>query len=133
MEHIIESFAALDFEDRLEVLVDYARRLEPLSAAYAQLRDQGLFIVSECQAPVFFMVELVDGVVHIEADAPEEAVIARGFTALLKSAFDRAERHQLKDAPRDLLSALGIEELLGAQRRRGLSAIYGRLLSVRHL
>ena len=124
---IAEEFQFVEPQDRLEIMLDYARRLPPLPEAYHLLRDRGLNMVHECQSPVFMMVEVEDGMVQIHADVPEEAPTARSFVAILVEAFDDAPVEAVREAPPDLLHTLGIDRLIGMQRTRGLRAIYARL------
>lgn len=107
--------------------MDYGNRLAPLTPEYAALRDSGAFIVHECQAPVFFMAEVKGEVLHVEVDAPIEAAIARGFSALLKEVFDGLPVQNGIEIPENMLEALHIEKFLGLQRRRGLGAIYKKV------
>ena len=109
------------------MIIDYGSRLSPLAPDYAALRDAGAFIVHECQAPVFFMVEVKDDLLHVEVDAPAEAAIARGFSMLLKEMFDGKPLNSEVVYPDNMLNALHIEHLLGMQRRRGLGAIYKKI------
>ena len=127
LEAIAEDFEGVGNETRLELLLDYARQLPPLPEAYHPLRDRGLNMVHECQSPVFLMVEVKDGTVHIHADVPEEAPTARSFVAILVEAFDGADVQTVREAPGDILNRLGLSNLLGMQRTRGLSAIYQRI------
>ena len=129
LDDIAEDFQAVDDDIRLELLLEYSAKLPPLPEAYAPLRDAGLNMVHECQSPVFLMVELDDGRVRLRADVPEEAPTARSFTAILVEAFDGADPQTVLDAPSDILNQLRLANLLGMQRTRGLSAIYGRVKS----
>ena len=129
LDAIADDFQMVDDQMRLELLLDYAGRLPPLPEAYQPLRDRGLNMVHECQSPVFLMVEVKDGIVHLHADVPKEAPTARSFTAILVEAFDGQPPEVVQDAPADILHRLGLTNLLGMQRTRGLSAIYRRVKS----
>lgn len=124
---IAEAFQAADPDLRLEMLLEYAERLPPLPPVYRPLRDAGLGMVHECQAPVFLHVDVKAGRVHLVGDVPAEAPTARGFTAVLLEAFDGASPEAVAAAPPDALRALGLAGLLGTQRTQGLHAIYGRI------
>ena len=124
---VIDLFADVEPADRLELLIDFGTGLSALPAEFAEMRDKGLCIVHECQAPVFFYVGLADARLHIEVDVPVEAAIARGFATLLKGAFNDRRVFLRSELPGDLLKALQIDTLLGLQRRKGLSAIYKTL------
>ncbi len=127
LQTTLELFDFSGPEERLELLMDYGKRLAPLPEDYAKLRDSGAFIVHECQSPVFFLAEINDTAIHIEVDAPAEAAIARGFATLIKLLFDGKGVPVDEEVPENMLAALQIEGLLGMQRRRGLSAIYKKL------
>ncbi len=124
---IADQFKFVEPRDRLEILLDYARRLPPLDEAYHALRDMGLNMVEECQSPIFLVATVEDGIVHIHADAPEEAPTARSFTAILLEAFDGKPAEEVLNAPPDLLHQLGLNQLIGMQRTRGLRGIYAKL------
>lgn len=126
---IAETFQSVDATMRLELLLDYAQQLPELPEDYRSLRDAGLDMVHECQAPVFLRVEVRDGAVVLHGDVPMEAPTARGFVSLLLDAFDGAAPDAVAAAPPDALQALGLRTLLGMQRTRGLSAIYHRVRS----
>ncbi len=127
IDRLVELFQSVEPAVRLEVLLDYADRLPPLPPEYAPLRDAGLGMIHECQSPVFLMAQAEGGRLRIVADAPREAPTARGFTSLLIEAFDGAPPEAVVAAPPNLLHALGLAELIGMQRTRGLSGIYARL------
>lgn len=125
---IADAFQSVDAEDRLDVLLDYADRLPDLPHELAAVRDSGLHQVHECQSPVFLYVT-VDGEVRIFGDVPREAPTARSFVAILIDAFDGTAPADVLAAPADPLRALGLDQLIGMQRTRGLSAVYGKLRS----
>lgn len=127
LEEIGETFRMVDGSTRLELLLEYADRMPPLPEVYRPLRDAGLNMVHECQAPVFLMVSVRDGRVVLHADVPPEVPTARGFTTLLMEAFDGEPPATVLQAPPDVLHFLGLSQLLGMQRTRGLTGIYYRI------
>jgi cysteine desulfuration protein SufE len=126
-DEIADSFQSVEPGDRLEVLLDFADRLPPLPEHLVRLRDEGLHLVHECQAPVFLYVNVTDDVVSVYGDVPREAPTARSFLSILIDAFDGQSVGVVEEAPADPLRALGLDSLLGMQRTRGLSAIYQQL------
>jgi cysteine desulfuration protein SufE len=84
-------------------------------------------MVHECQAPVFLKVHIETDSLHVYADVPREAPIARGFVSILVLAFHGRSLTSLDPLPDDLLVTLGLRGLLGMQRTHGLSAIYNHL------
>jgi sulfur transfer protein SufE len=70
LAEIVEEFADLPAELRLEALLDYSRRVPPLPERLAGHRDQ-MEAVPECQTPFFLATELGDDErVTIHFDAP---------------------------------------------------------------
>src|SRR6266850_5666203 len=86
LDQTIRRFHGADKQTRLELLLDYARKLPPLPERFREARDLGLNRVPECQSPVFLFLERENGGVVLHADAPEEAPTVRGFVSLLARA-----------------------------------------------
>src|SRR5215203_2767298 len=114
LAEIVEEFADLPAELRLEALLDYSRRVPPLPERLAGHRD-AMEQVPECQTPFFLATELDDGDrVTIHFDAPPEAPTTRGFAGVLA-------------VPNGFYTALGLDRVISPLRLRGISAILGRL------
>jgi cysteine desulfuration protein SufE len=127
LEKTVRRFRGADKQTRLELLLDYSRKLPPLPERFHAARDQGINRVPECQSPVFlFMEREGDGVV-IYADAPREAPTVRGFVSLLIKALKGASPAAIASIPGDLLDQLGLTEALGMTRMHGLTAMVGRI------
>ena len=126
-DSIAEELQSVDDATRLELLLDYADQLPPLPERYRALRDAGIGLVHECQAPVFLLVEVKAGVVRLRVDVPREAPTARSFVTLMCKSFDGEPPEVVLGAPDDALHQLRLIQLLGMQRVRGLSAIYRRI------
>jgi cysteine desulfuration protein SufE len=127
LQKIIRRFQASDKQTRLELLLDYSKKLAPLPERFHEARDQGINRVPECQSPVFlFMEREGDGLV-LHADAPREAPTVRGFVSLLARGLQGAQPMAAADLPGDLLDQLGLSEALGMTRMHGLTAMIGRV------
>ncbi|MBL8978322.1 MAG: SufE family protein, partial [Gemmatimonadetes bacterium] len=57
LDRIVRRFKASDKQTRLELLLDYSKRLPELPDRYHAAREQGLNRVPECQSPVFLFLE----------------------------------------------------------------------------
>ena len=90
---------------------------------------QDLIESPECETPVFVWIELNDGLVHIDADVPEESPTVRGFVSLLVDSFNGATPEEVISAPQNLVHDLKLDQKLGTRRMFGLSAVYNRIKS----
>jgi cysteine desulfuration protein SufE len=127
LERSLARFRTLTREMRLQLLLQYAKRFPELPEALHEARDAGLNRVEECQSPLFLWVGVEDGAVHIHADAPREAPTVRGFMGFLMEQVNGASPGEVEALPMDLLDRMGLGEILGVTRTRGLSAVLQRL------
>jgi len=126
-DRTIQRFASADSQLRLELLLDYARKLPALPERYQLAKEKGENKVPECMSPVFLFLEANDGKLTLFADAPVEAPTVRGFVALLAREINDASPKDVAAIPSDLLDRLRLTELLGMTRMQGLTAIVGRI------
>lgn len=128
LDKAISRFKASDKQTRLELLLDYAKKLPELPERYHAARDQGINRVPECQSPVFLYMEKDEsGKVILHADAPREAPTVRGFVSLLSRSINGTAPQDVAALPEDLLDRLGLSEALGMTRMHGLTAMVGRI------
>jgi cysteine desulfuration protein SufE len=126
LQQIVSELGAADRQERIEFLIDFARNLPPLPERLVPLKDAA-HRVEECQTPVFLFVELADGRLEVQADVPIETPTVRGFVAILVEGLQGATVDQVLSIPNDLIEQLGLPEILGMLRMRGLHAVLGRL------
>ena len=127
LDRITRRFHGADKQTRLELLLDYSKKLPPLPDRFHAARDQGLHRVPECQSPVFLFLEREGEGVVLHADAPREAPTVRGFVSLLARALQGVPPAEVAQLPPDLLDRLGLAEALGMTRTHGLTAMIGRI------
>ncbi|MBK9067031.1 MAG: SufE family protein [Gemmatimonadetes bacterium] len=127
LDRITRRFHGADKQTRLELLLDYSKKLPPLPDRFHAARDQGLHRVPECQSPVFLFLEREGDGVVLHADAPREAPTVRGFVSLLARALQGVPPAEVAQLPPDLLDRLGLAEALGMTRTHGLTAMIGRI------
>jgi cysteine desulfuration protein SufE len=127
LQEIVEEFADLPPEMRLEALLDYSRRVPPLPPRLAGHRE-AMEQVPECQTPFFLASEVGDGdVVTIHFDAPPEAPTTRGFAGILSEGLNGTTAEQVLAVPNGFSTALGLDRVISPLRLRGISAILVRL------
>ena len=126
LDAIVSELSDADRQERIELLIDFARNLPPLPARLEKLKDAE-HRVEECQSPVFLFVEASGDRVEIHADAPIEAPTVRGFVAILVEGLNGATVEEVLSIQADLIERIGLAEILGMLRVRGLSGVLGRL------
>jgi cysteine desulfuration protein SufE len=127
LQEIVDEFAELPPELRLEALLDYSRRVPPLPDRLAGNRD-AMEQVPECQTPFFLAAEVGDGDrVAIHFDAPPEAPTTRGFAGILSEGLNGATAAEVLDTPNGFYTALGLSQVISPLRLRGIAAILARL------
>jgi cysteine desulfuration protein SufE len=127
LQNIVRRFQGSDKQTRLELLLDYSKKLPPLPERFHAARDQGINRVPECQSPVFLFLEREGEGVVLHADAPREAPTVRGFVSILAKALRGAPAQEVAALPGNLLDQLGLTEALGMTRMHGLTAMVGRI------
>ena len=126
LEAIVSELGDADRQERIELLIDFARNLPALPDRLERLKDAE-HRVEECQSPVFLFVETDGRKVEIHADAPIEAPTVRGFVAILVEGLSGASVEDVLSVRSDLIERIGLPEILGMLRVRGLAGILARL------
>ena len=81
IERVLSRFRSMGREEKMQALVGYAKRLEPVPERFASL-DRAQFTVPECQTRVDLFSELRDGVMHYWAGREHTAVADRRRVSL---------------------------------------------------
>lgn len=123
---IVTELGEADKQDRIEILIDFAKSLPPLPERLSAFKDVA-HRVEECQSPVFLFVEVENNRVSIHADAPMEAPTVRGFVSILIQGLKDATVEDVLKLPSDMVDRAGLPEILGMLRVRGLTGVLNRL------
>ncbi len=126
LDEIVTELSQSDRQERIDLLLDFARSLPPLPDRLAAHKDAA-HRVEECQSPVYLFVELDGQRVSLYADAPIEAPTVRGFVSLLMEGLEGATVEDILQVPNDLVDRCGLSEILGMLRVRGLSGVLRRV------
>jgi cysteine desulfuration protein SufE len=126
LDSIVQELADADRQERIELLIDFAKSLPPLPERLEAHKDAS-HRVEECQSPVYLFVELEGDKVSLHADAPIEAPTVRGFVSILVQGLNGATAEEVLSIRNDLIERTGLAEILGMLRVRGLTGVLGRL------
>ena len=122
---VVSDFAAMQGQDKLQLLLEFANELPPLPA---DLEEAAMEPVPECQSPLFLHVDGSDPEhVRLYFSAPAEAPTTRGFAAILATGLDELSAEEILAVPDDFYSELGLAKLISPLRLRGMSAMLTRI------
>ena len=126
IERVLARFRSLGREEKMQTLVAYARKLEPLPERLAVL-DRACFTVLECQTRVDLFPEFRDGKLHFYADVnPRQSPTVAAFLAIVFSAVNDQPPEVTLAIPEDFVRTMMADIGLGT-REVGLDAMVARL------
>ena len=126
VDRILRQFRSLGREEKMQALLSYAKKLEPLPERFRDL-DRAAFTVPECQTRVDVFPELRDGKLSFYADLdPRKSPTIAAFLAILFSAVNGQPPEMMLAIPddfaRQVMDGIGL-----AAREAGLTAMVHRL------
>ena len=123
---VLERFKGMGREEKMQTLLAYAKKLEPLPARFAGL-DRAAFTVPECQTRVDLFPEMREGRLwfFVDMNARQSPTIA-AFLSLLLGAVNGEPAAAVLAIPEDfvprVMAGIGL-----AARETGLSAMVHRM------
>ena len=126
IQRVLDYFRKLSREDKMQALVQYSKKLEPLPERFEAL-DRAPFTVPECQTRVDVFPELRDGKLWFYADLnPRQSPTIAAFLAILFGAVNGQPPQTTLAIPSDFVRNVMESIGLGA-REVGLNAMVERL------
>ncbi len=127
LREIVDDFAAVGDQDRLQLLLEFSEELPGLPSRYTADRSL-LEPVPECQSPLFLAVEVgQDDTVRLFFDVPREAPSTRGFAGILHAGLDGMPADEVLAIPGEFTEQLGLQHLVSPLRLRGMAAMLARV------
>jgi cysteine desulfuration protein SufE len=126
IQGVLSRFGAMGRDEKMQALVSYAKRLEPLPDRLAQL-DRAPFMVPECQTRVDLFPEMRNGVLHFYADVNvRQSPTVAAFLAITFGPVNEQPPQTTLAIPPDfvrvMMAGLGL-----SAREVGLNAMVARL------
>ena len=123
---VLRYFRSLGREEKMQALVAYSKKLEPLPERLRDL-DRGAFTVPECQTRVDVFPEFRDGAMHFYADLNvRQSPTIAAFLAILFSAINGQPPSTVLAIPDDFVRQV-MEGIGLAGREAGLTAMLLRI------
>ena len=126
LERTLRQFKMLDREDKMQALLAWSRKLEPLPERLAAL-DRAAFTVPECQTRVDLFPEVQDGKLHFYADVNvRQSPTIAAFLSIVFSAVNGEPPATTLAIPDDFVPRM-MQGLGLSARETGLNAMVARL------
>jgi len=126
IERVLKLFRPMGREEKMQALVQYSKKLEPLPERFKDL-DRGAFTVPECMTRVDIIPEFRDGKLHFYADLNlRESPTIAAVLAIIFAAVNGQPPSTTLAIPPDFVRILMESIGLGA-REPGLNAMITRL------
>jgi cysteine desulfuration protein SufE len=123
---VLSTFRALGREEKMQALLHYSKKLEPVPERFAAL-DRSEFTVPECQTRVELFPELRDGRLYFYADVDRrQSPTVAAFLAILFSAINGQPPETTLAIPGDFVRQM-MEGIGLAGREAGLDAMLARV------
>lgn len=125
---VLSRFRAMDREEKMQALVHYSKKLEPLPEQFRDM-DRAAFTVPECQTRVDLFPEFRNGKMHyyVDLNVRQSPTIA-AFLAVLLGAINNEPPETTLAIPADFVSQL-MEGIGLSGREAGLYAMVKRIKS----
>jgi cysteine desulfuration protein SufE len=126
LDRLLRQFASLGREEKMQALLHYAKKLEPLPDRFRAI-DRSNFTVPECQTRVDLFPEVREGKLHFYADVNvRQSPTIAAFLAILFTAVNDQPPETTLAIPPDFVRRM-MEGIGLAGREAGLTAMVARL------
>lgn len=119
LQEIVDDFASMSREEKLETLIAYAESFPPLPERFKDARSR-MEPVPECMTPVFLIAEkqAEDGIVF-HFDIPPQSPTVRGLASILFNGLNGLTLEEILAIPADFYLPMKLEEAVSQQRLNG--------------
>lgn len=130
LQEIVDDFASMSREEKLETLIAYAETFPPLPERFKDQRDK-MEAVPECMTPVFLIGEHAsDGGITFYADIPPQSPTVRGLASILLDGLEGSTPEEIISVPADFYLPMNLQEAVSGQR---LNGFVGVLAHMKHI
>ena len=127
LQEIVDDFASMTREEKLETLVAYAETFPPLPEWLKERRDS-MEPVPECMTPVFLFAEQqTDGGIHFHLDIPAQSPTVRGLASILANGLNGCTPEEIISVPGDFFLPMRLDEAVSQQRLNGFIGVLAHM------
>lgn len=127
LQEIVDDFASMSREEKLETLIGYSETLPPLPQRFKEQRDN-MEDVPECMTPVCLFAEKEqDGHIDFYFDIPPQSPTVRGLTSILANGLNGTSIEEILSVPADFFLPMKLDEAVSQQRIHGFMGVLAHM------
>ena len=127
LQEIVDDFATMTREEKIETLIAYSESLPDLPDWLLEERDR-MEPVPECMTPVrLFSEKTPEGGMRFYLDIPPQSPTVRGLGSILATGLDGAKPEEVLAVPADFFTRMKLEEAITHQRINGFIGVLAHM------
>ena len=130
LQEIVDDFASMSREEKLETLIAYAESMPDLPERFQEERSK-MEAVPECMTPVFIIAEKDSGggiIFHL--DIPKQSPTVRGLASILTNGLNGCTLEEILSVPADFYLPMNLQEAVSQQRLNGFIGVLAHMKQV---
>jgi cysteine desulfuration protein SufE len=127
LQEIVDDFASMNREEKIETLIAYAESLPPLPERFKEERAN-MESIPECMTPVFLFGEKQpDGGIMFYLDIPPQSPTVQGLACILATGLNGCKPEEILAVPADFFAPMNLEEAISGQRLNGFRGVLAHM------
>jgi len=127
LQEIVDDFASMSREEKIETLIGYAESLPPLPERFAEERAK-MEPIPECMTPVFLFGEKQeDGGIIFHFDISPQSPTVQGLACILATGLNGCRPEEILAVPPDFFAPMKLEEAISGQRLNGFRGVLAHM------
>ena len=127
LQEIVDDFASMSREEKIETLIAYAESLPLLPERFAEERAK-MEPIPECMTPVFLFGEKqADGGIIFHFDIPPQSPTVQGLASILATGLNGCKPEEILAVPADFFAPMKLEEAISGQRLNGFRGVLAHM------
>ena len=127
LQEIVDDFASMSREEKIETLIGYAESLPSLPERFKEERAK-MESIPECMTPVFLFGEKqADGRVIFHFDIPPQSPTVQGLACILATGLNGCKPEEILAVPADFFAPMKLEEAISGQRLNGFRGVLAHM------
>ena len=130
LQEIVDDFASMSREEKLETLIAYAESMPDLPERFQEERSK-MEAVPECMTPVFIIAEKDSGGgILFYLDIPKQSPTVRGLASILTNGLNGCTLEEILSVPADFYTPMNLQEAVSQQRLNGFIGVLAHMKQV---